>query len=160
MLEFLLAPALTFAGLAVALVAGVFLTFSDFVMRSLAGSAPAAGAEAMQHINREVFGSVFMVLLMGSGIAALGIAGLGVVQGGAPGRWMVVGGALYVAGVMAVTVLRNVPMNERLARMDHRTDVAQDYWRHYARDWTRWNHVRSVASLAAAASYLQAGLSL
>ena len=50
---------------ACALVAGVFLTFSDFVMRSLAGAKTAAGIESMQVINREVYRSVFIVLLLG-----------------------------------------------------------------------------------------------
>ena len=35
------------ASVAAGLVAGVFLTFSDFVMRSLGAAAPAAGMEAM-----------------------------------------------------------------------------------------------------------------
>ena len=51
--------------LAAALVAGVFLTFSDFVMPSLFAAAPSAGTEAMQIINRKVYRSIFMVLLIG-----------------------------------------------------------------------------------------------
>ena len=47
------------------LVAGVFLTFSDFVMKSLAASRPASGIESMQIINRKVFKTVFMALLLG-----------------------------------------------------------------------------------------------
>ena len=45
---------------ATGLVAGVFLTFSDFVMRSLRAAEPAAGMDAMQWINRVVYRSVFM----------------------------------------------------------------------------------------------------
>ena len=51
--------------IACGLVSGVFLTFSDFVMRSLDGARTAAGVEVMQVINREVFRSVFMFLLLG-----------------------------------------------------------------------------------------------
>ena len=40
----------------------VFLTFSDFVMKSLFASQPATGTEAMQIINRKVYHSIFMVL--------------------------------------------------------------------------------------------------
>ena len=39
------------AVIACALVVGVFLTFSDFVMRSLNWSSPEAGIEVMQSIN-------------------------------------------------------------------------------------------------------------
>ena len=51
--------------MATGLVAGVFLTFSDFVMKSLFAAEPAAGTEAMQIINRKVYNSIFMVLLIG-----------------------------------------------------------------------------------------------
>lgn len=37
------------------LVAGVFLTFSDFVMRSLGAVTPASGIAAIQSINRRVY---------------------------------------------------------------------------------------------------------
>ena len=43
MLDQLHHPLLMLAGLSAALVAGVFLTFSDFVMRALGASAPSAG---------------------------------------------------------------------------------------------------------------------
>ena len=53
------------SGLLMALVAGVFLAFSDFVMRSLSDASPRAGIEAMQIINRKVYSSVFLVWLLG-----------------------------------------------------------------------------------------------
>ena len=48
------------AVLAYALVGGVFLAFSDFIMRALSLTGGSGGAEAMQAINREVFRWVFM----------------------------------------------------------------------------------------------------
>lgn len=50
------------AVLAYALVGGVFLAFSDFIMRSLAQT---DGVDTMQAINREVFHWAFMVLFLG-----------------------------------------------------------------------------------------------
>ena len=55
----------SFSAIAYALVAGVFLSFSDFVMRSLDKTESSGGVAAMQHINREVFRTLFMVLLIG-----------------------------------------------------------------------------------------------
>lgn len=46
-------------GLTSALVAGVFLAFSDFVMRGLIKATPTSGIESMQAINRPVLRSVF-----------------------------------------------------------------------------------------------------
>ena len=51
--------------IAFALVSGVFRTFSDFVMRSLDGAKRNLGIEGMQVINREVYRSIFMFLLLG-----------------------------------------------------------------------------------------------
>ena len=44
--------------MATGLLAGVFLTFSDFVMESLLASKASAGTEAMQIINRKVYHSL------------------------------------------------------------------------------------------------------
>lgn len=161
MLDQLIVPLLVAASLSAALVSGVFLTFSDFVMRSLAGSAPAAGAEAMQQINREVFRSVFMVLLLGSAPVAAGLLIYAWVSASAPAAgWIAAGALSYLVGVMAVTIFGNVPMNERLDRMDHLSAEGQGYWRRYARDWTRWNHLRAAAAFMSAAGYLMGALQL
>ena len=143
------------AAICAALVAGVFLAFSDFVMRSLGSVQPEAGIEAMQTINRTVFSSLFMVLLVGSAPMAIAIAiyALAAIQGPAV-VWLVAGSLIYVGGVMAVTKLRNIPMNEELDRHDHRSAAAHFYWRTYSKTWTGWNHVRWVASATAAAFYL------
>ena len=107
------------ATLASALVAGVFLTFSDFVMRSLSRARPAAGIEAMQIINREVYRSQFMVLLVGMAIAAITLAAVGLVLASGPVvLWLLAGAAAYLGGVMAVTVRANAPMNQRLDSQD------------------------------------------
>lgn len=150
---------LLLSGLSAALVAGVFLTFSDFLMRALGASAPAAGTEAMQHVNREVFTSVFMVLLLGSVVVALALFGIsfGPVPAPASG-WMRAGALTYVFGVFTVTGLGNVPMNKRLDGMDHLSDAGQAYWRIYNSRWTRLNHVRTLCAALAAAFYLTAAM--
>jgi uncharacterized membrane protein len=143
------------ASVATGLVAGVFLTFSDFVMRSLGAAAPVAGIEAMQEINRKVYRSVFMVLLMGMVPVSLAIAAYAVAFSGASSSpWLLAGAALYVIGVFAVTASENVPMNKRLDAVDLADYAARGYWKTYARNWTRWNHVRAAASLGAASCYL------
>ena len=75
---------LQFAILAYALVAGVFLAFSDFLMRSLAQTGGVGGVEAMQIINREVFRWVFMTLFLGMTAVSLGVAGYGATNLGHP----------------------------------------------------------------------------
>jgi len=59
--------------------------------------------------------------------------------------------ALYGFGCLGVTRAVNVPMNERLDTFDPASDDGAAYWRHYVRLWTRWNHLRTAACLAASA---------
>ncbi|MEM9441833.1 MAG: hypothetical protein AAGA73_15430 [Pseudomonadota bacterium] len=64
-----------FVILAYALLGGVFLAFSDFIMRSLANTGGTGGIEAMQVINREVFRWVFMALFLGMAAGSLFLVG-------------------------------------------------------------------------------------
>lgn len=147
--------ALAAASVAAGLVAGVFLTFSDFVMRSLGAAAPVAGMEAMQQINRKVYRSVFMVLLMGMVPVSLAIAAYAAAfAGGAAGAWLIAGAALYLIGVFGVTGAGNVPMNKRLDVLDPAGNAALGYWARYERDWTRLNHIRTAASAGSAICFL------
>lgn len=148
--------------LAYALVAGVFLAFSDFIMRSLASSSGHGGVEAMQTLNREVFRWVFMALFLGMAAvsALLAVHGAFGVSGPA-GPPIMLAGLVYLIGCFGVTIVFNVPMNEALARMDTSSETTRDYWlRTYVPRWTFWNTVRTVASAAAAALLLFGLLSL
>lgn len=155
MLDQIIPWVLASASLAAGLVAGVFLTFSDFVMRSLGASAPAAGMEAMQQINRKVFRSVFMVLLMGMVPISLAIAAYAAVSaGGAANAWLIAGAAFYILGVFGVTAAGNVPMNKKLDVLEPAGDAPLGYWARYERNWTLLNHVRTVASAGSAVFFL------
>lgn len=148
-------------GVASLLVAGVFQAFSDFVMRSLAAARPASGVEAMQMINREVFGSAFLALLLGLAPASLLAALYALLSlGGSASGWVLAGAAIYLLAVILVTVAGNVPMNMRLDRMAPGAAETEAYWRVYVRRWTRLNHVRTIGSLAAALCFLSAGMAL
>ena len=152
---------LTAAALATGLVAGVFLSFSDFLMRSLRYAPPQAGVEAMQVINREVFRSVFIVLLLGMApVSAAFVAAAYIWPPLAGQGWIALGGVTYLIGTLGVTVLGNVPKNERLAAMADGGPAAQAYWRAYDRGWTAWNHLRTASSAMAALSYLMAAMQI
>ncbi len=154
--------ALQFAIIAYALVSGVFLAFSDFIMRSLAHTGGIGGIDAMQVINREVFRWVFMTLFIGMAPVSLAIAAYGgFVVGSGPGTLFVFAGLVYFVGCFGVTVLFNVPMNEALARMDASSAEASGYWkRTYLPHWTFWNTIRTAASALSAALLLFGLLSI
>jgi uncharacterized membrane protein len=143
------------------IVSGVFLTFSDFGMRSLVATTPETGIQSMQLINRKVYKSLFIYLLLGLApvYAALAVYGITVVQPPASG-WLISGGLVYIFGVFLVTMLYNVPMNKRLDVIDGAQRVSNAYWRHYATVWTRWNHLRTLAAAVSAICYFIACMAL
>lgn len=138
--------------LAYAVVCGVFLAFSDFIMRALARTGGIGGVDAMQVINREVFRWVFMALFLGMAAVSLLIAGYALLQlGGPAGSLIALAAVTYLVGCFAVTVFFNVPMNEALAGMDGSREDTRAYWTGtYLPRWTFWNTVRTVACTAAA----------
>lgn len=144
-----------FTVIATALVAGVFLAFSDFVMKGLNAATPAGGMEAMQVINRKVYGSVFLVLLLGLAPVTAGLAAYAyhfVASDAA--LWITSGAGLYIVGVVLVTMVCNVPMNKELDTLDIATADGTAYWMEYGADWTGWNHVRTLCSAASALCFL------
>lgn len=50
----------------------------------------------------------------------------------------------------------NVSLNNKLARVKPDSADAASPWQRYLSDWTAWNHVGKVTSLAAAASFTMA----
>ena len=124
-------------------------------MRALGLARGVAGIEAMQVINREVYGSAFLVVLLGLApvAVALGLYALARVEGAAM-VWIVAGSAIYVIGTVLVTMLGNVPMNKRLDAIATDAPDTLAYWRHYAHRWTMFNHLRTVSSGLAAGAFV------
>jgi uncharacterized membrane protein len=151
-----------FVVLAYALVGGVFLAFSDFIMRALSATSGHGGAEAMQAINREVFRWVFMTLFLGLAATSLMLIGYAALGLNGPVAMLVgAAGLVYLVGCFGVTVAFNVPLNEALAGMDLSQDLARAHWTgSYVPRWTFWNTVRTIACGLAAALLLFALTSL
>jgi uncharacterized membrane protein len=150
-----------FLGLSSALLAGVFQSFSDFVMQGLLRADPRGGIECMQHLNRTVFRSVFIVTFMALVPISLAFAAYAWLKlEGMPSRLIIAAAIVYVPFVFAVTAAGNVPMNQKLDAMDHTSDEAAEYWAIYGRVWTRWNTIRTVGSIVTAGCYLFAAIHL
>ncbi len=144
----------TFAAmLGSAIIGGVFFAFSTFVMRGL-GRLPAAhGIAAMQSINITVINPAFMTVFLGTVVVCLLLAGWSLVTWEHPASTSLLAGALlYVIGSFGVTMVFNVPRNNALAKVKPEADDGARVWADYLVTWTAWNHVRTIASLAAAAA--------
>ncbi|MFJ8145186.1 DUF1772 domain-containing protein [Streptomyces sp. NPDC096094] len=139
------------------LTAGAFCAFSTFVMRGLAALPPAQGVAAMNAINTAAVRPAFMLVFLGTAVLTAVIAVVTFVlwPDGAAVE-LLLGSALYLFGSFGVTAAANVPRNTALLRLEPGTAEAADQWPSYVREWTAWNHVRTVASAGAAVAYVLA----
>lgn len=145
------------AALGSALVAGIFFAFSTFVVKALARLPGAQGAAAMQSINVTVLNQWFLVAFVGTGVLSLVAMGAASLRWGEPGMTaLFVGGGLYLAGSFLVTLFCNVPRNKALESLAPDDPGLLEAWPRYVSGWTRWNHVRTAASLAASACFVVA----
>jgi uncharacterized membrane protein len=133
------------------LAAGVFFAFSSFVMPGL-GRLPAAEAtSAMQAINVAAISPAFMSALFGTALTCAATMVYAVADWDSSyGPYLLAGGALYLLGVITVTMAANVPRNNALERLEPTAPETTDHWVRYLREWTAWNHIRSVAPLVGA----------
>ena len=136
------------AALGSGLIAGSFFVFSVAVMRAL--ERVPGGMVAMQSINVVILNPAFLGVFLGTAIVSVVAAILGLVRWEFPRSGYVLAGAvLYVVGSFLVTVVFNVPLNNTLVAADPSSTAGQESWKTYLTDWTIWNHVRTLTSLAA-----------
>src|SRR5262249_16329946 len=138
------------ATLGSALMAGLFFTFSNTAMTALGKLPPQTGIAAMQSINVWILNPIFALVFFGtSALSALLI--VFAVLNLSPG-WalpLLAGALCYLVGSLLVTMIFNVPLNDRLAASGAETTEAASFWAEYLRVWTARNHVRTLLCLAA-----------
>jgi uncharacterized membrane protein len=92
------------------------------------------------------------VLFFGTTIAALFLSFTSVLHLSQNGSTLLLlGSLLYLVGTFGVTVVFNVPLNNALAKHSASTSDAAQFWQSYVAQWLKWNHVRTVTSVSAAA---------
>lgn len=140
------------AALGCGTMAGLFFVFSDSVMKAL-GSRPAAeGMAAMQAINVTILNPTFFAAFFGTAALCLVLGIAALFDLSAPGALVSLAGSLlYLLGSILVTMRFNVPLNNALAAADPASEAGAALWSRYLVVWTAWNHVRTLACLAAAA---------
>ena len=129
------------------MMAGLFSAFSSFMMKALSSLSDSNGIRAMQAINRLIVRPSFLLVFLGTGVLCAASVMLG---------WNVLGGslltttgatAIYILGCIVSTIVFNVPLNNQLEAVDPESEGGRILWTQYISKWTRWNHVRSVATL-------------
>lgn len=152
-------PFLIAAALGSGMMAGLFCSFSGFVMQALSEIPRPNGIAAMQSINRVIVKPAFLFVFLGTGIACALAVGVGLQQLDKTALvWTVAGGAVYVLGSIVVTIAFNVPLNNRLEAVDSESEEGAKVWETYLVIWVRWNHVRSIATIVSTVSLIMAVL--
>lgn len=148
---------LWFSAIGCGLIGGLYFAFSTFIMTALGRIDQAAGIAAMNSINVEIVRSLFMPVFLGTTLSCAVLVVMGLLRPGEPGAVsMIIGGGAYVIGMFVVTVVFNVPLNNALAAVQPASAEAASVWATYLKDWTFWNHVRTVASLGASVLFIAA----
>ena len=136
------------------LMAGFFFAFSICVMKALGAIPLAHGISAMQSINVAVINPWFLTPYFGMAVLSVLLSIASVLRWHEPGAvYVVAGGLLYFLGTFLVTMLFNVPRNNALAAVAATSAEGAALWADYLIAWTKWNHLRTIAALAGAASF-------
>lgn len=145
------------SALGCAIFGGIMFAFSTFVMKALGSLPPAHGIAAMQTINIVIINPWFIMPFLGTVVTCAVMVGAGLwrwPEAGA-GYWLL-GGLLYIVGAFVVTMVFNVPRNDALAAVTPSSEEGARLWATYLSEWTAWNHVRTIAALAAVVVFMLA----
>ena len=157
MIDHLLLLSTILAALGSGLIAGAFFAFAAFVLPALSRQPAPAGIAAMQAIIAAIKGPAFLVAFFGTAALA-GVAGIAAtLKWSEPGAlYLLLGSLLFLNGPFGVTLLKNLPLNTRLAALKPDSAEAKRYWSEFRAAWGLWNHVRWIGALGAAASFIWA----
>jgi uncharacterized membrane protein len=145
------------AALGCAIFGGIMFAFSTFVMKALGSLPPAHGIAAMQTINVVIINPWFMVPFLGTVVTCAVLIGAAFLRWHEPGAaYWLSGGLLYIVGAFLVTMVFNVPRNNALMAITPSSEEGARLWATYLSEWTAWNHVRTVAALAAVVLFMLA----
>lgn len=134
-----------------AVVGGIFFAFSNFIMRALDEIPAPGGLQAMQSINVVVLNPGFLGLFMGTALIFATLAVMALLDWSAAHSPYLLGAAVaYIGGTWMVTVVGNVPLNNRLAELSPEGAESQSVWNDYVKRWTRLNSQRAGAAILAA----------
>lgn len=135
------------------LIAGLFYAYSCSVNPGLGKLSDQAYVQAMQSINVEIQNPVFFASFFGA-LILTPLAAWFNYSGKINLRFLLILAALivYVIGTFGVTVVGNVPLNEKLAAFDFTSATSGSIKQArlaFESDWNRWHTMRTFASVIA-----------
>lgn len=132
------------------IMAGIYFAFSVFIMKSLAELPAIHAAQAMNKINTVILKSLFLPIFVGTTVAYVGLLVWSLLNWqGEPSLWVVIAAIAYVFGMFVVTVVGNVPLNNQLQQSADSESKLIETWQLYLKQWTRFNHIRTISCIGA-----------
>ena len=156
-MEKLIFVGMVLAALGTGLLAGNFFAFSAYLMRALTGLSAERGIVAMQAITAAIKSLTFLVLFFGTAALCAVLSGIAIVDWGKPGAgYLLAGTLIFLVGTFPVTMMINLPLNNRLALASPDSQEGRDLWQRFQSSWAAWNHVRTATALLACATLVLA----
>ncbi|MGN7820038.1 anthrone oxygenase family protein [Chitinophaga sp. 22536] len=140
---------LILAVLTTGLLTGIFFGFEVAINPAFARLDDAQYIIAMQAINDVIVNPVFIFVFLGAAVL-LPVAAFQ--QQGRRKSLLWVAAALYIIGVLAITSVCNVPLNDALAKVQVAGASAQQLKtarEGFAEPWNRWHTIRTIAGIVA-----------
>jgi uncharacterized membrane protein len=137
------------------LMAGLLYAFNVAVVPALRSVKGTQHIAVMQAINDKIKNPVFFLSFLGPTILLPLAAYLHRDTASFP--WLVVAAGLHIIGANGVTIAGNIPLNEKLAKVDvnrlseAEADSIRREFQGPGSPWMRWHAVRTLASIAATA---------
>lgn len=128
--------------LLLALSSGLYFVFSNTIMKALSDSNQDIATFIMRKINKVIQNSIFLFVFLGPLLLGSVLSWYHLSANGS--FWILLSFLTYLLGVFLITILVNVPMNNRLDK-----SIDESYWPYYLEYWTRFNTVRYLCCLLA-----------
>jgi uncharacterized membrane protein len=154
MIDHMLLIATVLAVLGAGLIAGAFFAFAAFVLPALSRLPAPNGIAAMQAIIAAIKGPLFLVVFFTTAALA-GVLGIAApLKWGEPGALaLLIGSLLFLNLPFGVTLMKNLPLNTKLAATKPDSAEGKRLWSEFRAAWGLWNHVRWLGALGAAAAF-------
>jgi len=157
MLEDIAVAMAVVASVGTGLLAGLYFIFSTCVMTALARLPRGQSVAAMNAINEVILNPAFFLVFFGTTAVAIGLIVVGAAETGRPSAvWQSAGAILLILSNLGVTVAFNVPLNNKLAKVEPDDANVGEAWTKYHRPWVAWNHVRTLGCIGALCCFTMA----
>jgi uncharacterized membrane protein len=131
------------------LMGGLLFAFSSTVMPALGRIPDAQGIKGMQAMNQSILNPLFRLLFIATSGSCVALVVDGLSSGSGHDSRRVTGAAIYLLGFLAVTIAIHLPLNRRLDAVDPSDPASSTAWRRFRTRWTVFNHIRTLAAVAA-----------